>query len=189
MPASRRKEWTFAMLESLPDDGKRYEIIDGELHVSPSPKLPHQIVIWRLVVLIDAYVTAHPEWFGVIAPSDVVFNARNVVEPDVFIVRREGNDLEGLVNPSTMLLAIEVISPGTSSYDRVVKRKLYQRFGVRDYWIVDPKARSVERWTPQSIRSEVFADAIEWQPPNDDPPFRIELSELFLPRGFEGEQP
>src|SRR5437868_4961775 len=97
MPAALRKEWTFDMLESLPNDGKRYEIIDGELHVSPSPKLPHQNVIWRLVVLIDAYVRSHPDWYGVVAPSDVVFNDRNVVEPDVFIVRRHGNEERGLV--------------------------------------------------------------------------------------------
>jgi Uma2 family endonuclease len=188
MPASLRKQWTYEMLESFPEDGKRYEIIDGELHVSPSPQLPHQIAIWRLVVLIDAYVTTHPAWFGVIAPSDVVFNNRNVVEPDVFIVRRQGNEERELVDPSTMLLAIEVISLSTSRYDRVEKRKLYQRFAVPNYWIIDPHLRSAERWTPRSIRPDVFTDVIEWQPPSDDPPLRVKIADLFLPRKNQAEQ-
>jgi Uma2 family endonuclease len=181
MPASLRKQWTYEMLESLPDDGKRYEIIDGELHVSPSPRLQHQRVVWTLVVLIDAYVKRYPAWDGVVARSDVVFNNRNVVEPDVFIVRRQGNEERDLVDPSTMLLAIEVISPGTSRYDRIEKRKLYQRFGVPDYWIIDSRSRSVERWTPDAVRPQVITDVVEWQPPSDEPPFRVALADLFPP--------
>jgi len=177
------------MLESLPEDGKRYEIIDGELHVSPSPRLQHQRVIWILVALIDAYVKRHSAWEGIVARSDIVFNDRNVVEPDVFIVRRQGNEERELVDPSTLLLAIEVISPSTSRYDRIEKRKLYQRFGVPDYWIVDLRSRSVERWTPDAARPEIITDAIEWQPPSDDPPLRVELAELFLPRRNEAEKP
>lgn len=181
MPAAIRKEWTYEMLESLPNDGQRYEIIDGELRVSPSPKLPHQNVIWSLVVLIDAYVKSHPSWYGVVAPSDVVFNSRNVVDPDVFIVRKHGNEKRGLVDPATMMLGIEVVSPSTARYDRNAKRKLYQRFNVPEYWITDPDARIVERWTPADIRPEIITDAIEWQPPTAEPPLRIELTELFGP--------
>lgn len=181
MPATAGHEWTYEMLETLPDDGKRYEIIDGELIVSPSPSLRHQRIIWELVLRIGEYTKRHSSWLGVVAPADVVFDQRNVVEPDLFIARRDINEGRDYVDPGSMALAIEVISPSTAKQDRNAKRKLYQKFDVPEYWIVDPDGMLVERWRPDDTRPEILTDAIEWQPPGDEPVFRIELTGLFGP--------
>ena len=185
MPATAAKEWTVEMLATLPDDGKRYEIIEGELIVSPSPRLRHQEIIWRLVILIEGFVRQHPAWLGVVAPADVVFDRRNVVEPDLFVARRDVNAEREYVDPTSMALAIEVISPTTARQDRNAKRKLYQKFNLPEYWIVDPDGMLIERWRPEDTRPEIITDAIEWQPPGGEPPFRLELRELFGPTGDE----
>jgi len=180
MPAAAAKEWTVEMLETLPDnDGKRYEIIDGELIVSPSPGLPHQRIIWKLVILIEEYVKQHPSWLGVVAPADVVFDRRNLVEPDLFIARRDVNNARTFVDPGSLALAIEVISPSSARHDRNAKRKLYQKFNVPEYWIVDPEGRLIERWRPEDSRPEILTDVIEWQPSAENPPLRIDLAEFF----------
>ena len=185
MPAAAAKEWTVEMLETLPDDGKRYEIIDGELIVSPSPRLGHQQILWKLVVLIDGYIRAHPSWLGVVAPADVVFDRTNVVEPDLFIARRDVNAKLEYIEAGSIALAIEVISPSTARQDRNAKRKLYQKFSVPQYWIVDPDGRLIERWRPEDTRPEILTDAIDWVPPGGGPALQLELDELFGASGNE----
>ncbi len=181
MPAGRGQRWTAEKLASLPSDGKRYEIIDGDLHVSPSPGLEHQRILWKLVVLVDGYVNDHPSWYGVLAPFDVVFSAYNVTQPDLFIARHEPEKPVKSVVARALVLAIEVVSPSSVRYDRIPKRNLYQRFKIPEYWIVDPDRRIVERWKPEDIGPEILTDAIVWQPPGEAAPFRVDLAELFGP--------
>jgi Uma2 family endonuclease len=182
MPAAAAKDWTVEMLETLPEDGKRYEIIDGELIVSPSPRPLHQEVLWKLVVLVDAYIREHTWWYALMAPLDVVFDSKNVLQPDLFIGRRTtlGGPIES-IEPSSLVLAIEILSPSSARYDRNAKRKLYQRFELPEYWIVDPDARLVERWGPDDTRPEILTDSVKWQPPGDARPLSIELTKLFAP--------
>lgn len=179
MPATATKDWTVEMLETLPDDGNRYEIIDGELIVSPSPGLRHQRIIWKLVILIEGYISQRPSWLGVVAPADVVFDRRNLVEPDLFIARRDVNRTRAYVDPASLALAIEIISPSSARHDRKAKRRLYQKFNLPEYWIIDPDGQLAERWRPDDTRPEILTDAIDWQPPTGEPPFRVNLIELF----------
>jgi len=126
--------WTYADLETLPDDGRRYEIIDGVLLVSPSPIPDHQGVV---VSLIHLLLTAAPDDMRVLpAPLDVVLSDDNVVEPDILIARRDSFGPKNLPGPP--LLAVEVFSPSTKLIDLNVKKSLYERMGVPSYWTVDP---------------------------------------------------
>jgi Uma2 family endonuclease len=180
MPARATKEWTYEMLETLPDDGNRYEIIDGELLVTPAPGWSHQGVLWNLCVLFDAYLRQYPLWHGLFAPADVVFDNRNVVEPDLFIVPLiHGRAPQSLKEAGALLLAIEVLSPSSHRADRTKKRILYQRFVVPEYWIVDSVGRLIERWRPEDARPEILTDLVEWKPSPAHPPMRIDLADFF----------
>lgn len=180
MAAAATKEWTYEMLEALPEDGSRYEIIDGELLVSAAPVWDHQEVIWKLAVALDPYLTQCGTLYGVFAPADVIFADRNVVQPDLFVVPLvDGKKPRTVEGTGSMLLAVEVLSPSTARTDRVTKRALYQRFNVAEYWIIDADSRLVDRWRPGDSRPEVLSEFIEWQPLPHVPAFRLDLIELF----------
>lgn len=181
MPARATKEWTYEMLEALPADGNRYEIIDGELFVTPPPAFGHQRVQWELGLLIANYLEQYPVGHGFFAPGDVIVDQRNVVEPDIFVAP-QGLDLKSAAwkDIKSLLLAVEILSPSTARADRHRKRLLYQRFNVGEYWIVDPDARVVDRWRPADARAETLSEHIEWQPAIDYPPLRIDLAQFFV---------
>ncbi len=140
----REKFWTYDDLRALPDDGKRYEIIEGVLYEVTGPKPPHAIV---LIAVIDLLARPVQEAGGIrlAAPIDVFFPGADPVQPDLLVLLR--GDLadigaDGVVGPPD--LVIEVLSPSTRGHDILTKRALYARAGVREYWLVDPDARSVE---------------------------------------------
>lgn len=133
----------------LPED-KRYEILDGELYVVPAPNTRHQRISKRILTAL----IHHAEGAGLgeilIAPYDVILTQENVVQPDILFVRTERAGIIGEHNlQGAPDLAIEILSPATRSKDLEVKRKIYARFGVQEYWIVDPDAETVEvlTWT------------------------------------------
>jgi len=138
------KVWTYDDLATLPDDGQRYEILDGELVVSPAPSLRHQRVLTQLLKQLFAleYTGRATIWVG---PTDVKLSPTRVVEPDVVVVshaRREilrEQAIEGAPD-----LVVEVVSPSNRKHDLTVKRRFYARIGVREYWIVDPESETVE---------------------------------------------
>lgn len=135
--------FTYADLASFPDDGLRREIIDGELIVSPSPRLRHQDVLGRLFVAVFNHVAGHGGGKVYIAPADVVLSDINVVEPDLLFVPDEQLAILTEMNiQGAPALAVEVVSD--PRMDRVRKRDLYARFGVKEYWVVDPDADRVE---------------------------------------------
>lgn len=126
-------EWTYADLARFPDDGNRYEIVDGHLVVSPSPIIRHQLVVGRLQVLLAAWAS---ENHGLAYPTVNVDLAENThLEPDV--VWTSNLDTSGLGFAETPELIIEVSSPSTKRYDRGIKRDRYARAGVREFWFVD----------------------------------------------------
>jgi Uma2 family endonuclease len=180
MPARATKEWTYEMLEALPADGNRYEIIDGELFVTPPPAFGHQRVQWELGRLIANYLQQYPVGHGFFAPGDVIVDQRNVVEPDIFVAPK-GLDPKsaGWKDIKSLLLAVEILSPSTARADRHRKRLLYQRFKVSEYWIVDSDARVIDRWRPADARAETLSEHIEWQPVIEHPPLRIDLAQFF----------
>ena len=171
--------WTVAMLDTLPDDGQRYEIIDGELFVTPSPRVRHQHVVTTLIALLHPYVRRSGA-VVLVSPSDVRKGERTSVQPDLFVVRlRDDGSVAVPIRVSDLLLAIEVLSERTARTDRQDKRRLYQREGVGEYWIVDADAWMIERWRPGDDRPEVLADRIEWQYRGATEPLVIALHDFF----------
>jgi Uma2 family endonuclease len=136
---------SFADLERWPEDGRRYELYDGEVYEVPSPLPLHQIVSARLHLTLADYVRDHG---GIVlyAPLDIVFTEYDVVQPDLLLFTRER---QHLINPRKVTrvqpdLAIEILSPGTAGNDRGRKMRLLARHGVREVWLVDPDAVTVE---------------------------------------------
>jgi Uma2 family endonuclease len=136
---------SFADLERWPEDGRRYELYDGEVYVVPSPLPLHQIVSARLHLALADYVRTHG---GIVlyAPLDIVLTEYDVVQPDLLLFTR---DREGFIDPLKVTrhapdLAIEILSPSTAGNDRGRKMQLLARHGVREYWLVDPMAVTIE---------------------------------------------
>jgi Uma2 family endonuclease len=132
---------TYADLRDMPEDGNRYEIIDGEPVVSPAPSLTHAEVVARLFFLIRAFVLQHrPGGRVFTAPVDVRFTDTRVVEPDILYVAHDRQHL--LADPALIDgapdLVVEVVSPSRRRYDAEVKRRVYAEAGVREYWLADP---------------------------------------------------
>jgi Uma2 family endonuclease len=137
--------FTYTDLLEMPDDGRHYEILDGELIVNAAPNLRHQTIVFNIATILRSYVK--PRRIGIvhIAPVDVVFTQKWVVEPDVVYVRKERESIlmRGHINGAPDL-AVEVLSDSTRKNDEITKRRAYENFGVPEYWIVDPELESVK---------------------------------------------
>ena len=143
MPPTARADTrlTYDDLEYFPDDGKRREIIDGELYVTPSPNLRHQSLVGRLYVAIANHLASHPHSGRVyLSPLDVVLSPHDVVEPDLLFVANDQLDVLTAKNvQGPPALVVEVLSRGTRKTDEQTKRRLFARVGVREYWLIDPE--------------------------------------------------
>jgi Uma2 family endonuclease len=174
------KHWTAADLHEIPDDRNRYEIVDGELFVTPAPSFVHQRLSVHFFRVVDAFLQAHRIGEVIYAPADVELANDTVVEPDLFVVPPiDGKPPRSWQEVGRLLLVIEILSPSTARVDRTVKRRRYQREGIPEYWIVDGDARVVERWRPEDDRPEIISEMLEWRPDPDLPALRIELQGLF----------
>jgi len=124
----------------FPDDGKRHELIDGEHYVTPSPNTRHQRISGRLHLLIGNWLEAHPVGQLFFAPFDVVFSNFDVVEPDLlYMSNARATEILTVTHVAGVPeLVIEIASPGTRKRDETLKRRLYERTGVTEYWVVDP---------------------------------------------------
>jgi Uma2 family endonuclease len=147
--------WTSSDLELLPDDGKRYEIVEGELYVSKQPHWHHQVVCGRLFALLDAWSRQTRSGAPSIAPG-IIFDEDEDVAPDVVWVSKErlaGGLAEDGKLHSAPDLAVEVLSPGLTNErrDRDAKLKLYARRGVLEYWIVDWRVRQIEIYRREQL--------------------------------------
>jgi Uma2 family endonuclease len=172
--------WTAAMLTEMPDDGRRYEVVDGELLVTPSPAWRHQTAIGLLHIRLGTYLANEPVGHVIIAPADVMLDSRSLVQPDLFVAPLvNGRKPVNFDEAGSLLLAVEVLSPSSARADRHIKRRRYQRAGIAEYWIVDLDARLIERWRPDDERPEVLADELVWKPAGGSAPLRLELPMLF----------
>jgi Uma2 family endonuclease len=180
MPALPTDGWTVEMLATLPDDGNRYEIIDGLLLVTPSPARLHQRAVWELMGFLRPYLKEVGNLEALASPADIRSGPHTSVQPDVFVVRleRDHRDHEWPEVPS-LLLAIEVISPSSARADRHQKRHLYQRERVPEYWVVDLDSRMIERWRPADDRPEILTERLEWRPDEAPAPLTVDLAEFF----------
>lgn len=130
------RDWSRADRDALPEDGHRYEVVDGALVVTPAPSPAHQIALFGLYRQLYASCPRHLWVLG--APLDVVLDARTVVQPDLLVARRDQLTPRGLTGPPE--LAIEILSPSTQVVDRTLKLDRYERAGTRAYWLADPDA-------------------------------------------------
>ena len=173
-------EWTVEDVWRLPDDGNRYEVIGGVLFVTPSPRHVHQDATAALLVKLRAYLAACPVAWARHAPADIVFGPRDGVQPDLFVAPLVGGRRPtGWEEIKHLLLAVEILSPGTASRDRREKRRLYQRH-ADEYWIVDLDARLIERWRPGDVRPEVLDETLAWQPAGAAEPLVIDIQAYFV---------
>jgi Uma2 family endonuclease len=168
------------MVRALPDDGKRYEVIDGELFVTPSPALRHQDAVYEMATRLGPYVKAHSLGRVIVSPADVTFPDGSPVQPDVFVAPlTDGRRPRDWSDVKTLLLAVEILSPSTARADRLVKLRLFRRQHVPEYWIVDVDARLVARWRPEDERPEILAEQLEWRTDRALPPLVIDLPSYF----------
>lgn len=152
-------KYTHADLVAIPYDGKRREIVDGELLVTPSPNLRHQAIARRITFAFMQYLQAHPTGEVFFAPLDVILSDLDVLEPDLlFVLNERRHVLQDWVRGAPDLV-VEILSPTTAANDRGPKLKAYARHGVPECWIVDPDRKAIEvyRKSPEGYRlAETF---------------------------------
>lgn len=133
---------TRADLDKMPEDGHRYELIDGVLIVSPAPRIRHQDVVGQMYLLLHAACPG--ELKVLMAPVDVALSDDTVMQPDLLVARRSDFTEHDL--PTAPMLAIEVLSPSTRAFDLLLKKDRLQRAGCKSYWVVDPDVPGVSMW-------------------------------------------
>jgi Uma2 family endonuclease len=182
---ARGRKLTYDDFLHFPDDGQRHELIDGVHYVTPSPLTIHQRLVRRLLVSLDAYLSATGRGEAFAAPLDAVMSNHDVVEPDLLVVLEDQRRVLTAANvQGAPAIVIEVLSHGTRKRDRGVKRALYERAGVREYWLVDPERSSIvqcarnDRGTLVTI-AELHASADATLRSDLLPDFALALTRLF----------
>jgi len=191
MPAVNLHHWTrdevLALIDQNPLQSPRWEVVDGELFVTPSPGLSHQRAVLLLARELDDYCRATGVGVTAISPSDTAPESDVVVQPDVYVLPvNEARRMRSEHTARTLLLAVEVLSPGSERGDRGRKRALYGRT-VPVYWLVDVDERRVEQWRQGESRGSVHTSRIEWQPAGATQPMVLDLKEMFA--RIHGEVP
>jgi Uma2 family endonuclease len=176
------RRWSYAEFARLPQDGNRYEVIAGELYMTPAPRTLHQKVVTRLTVLLANFVQQHDLGEVLVGPVDVLLAECDYLEPDLVFVRRGRSDIishRGIEGAPD--LVIEVTSPATAERDRGIKRQCYARFGVPEYWIVDPERGQVEvyRTLQGSNQPEVVRETLRWRLAPGAPILEVSLKDVF----------
>lgn len=176
--------WTYQDYLRLPDDGKRYEIINGDLIEMPAPNTLHQIILANLAVFLRIWVKQRNLGTFLFAPVDVLLsNATQVLQPDgLFIAADQMSILQNdAVNGSPRLL-IEILSPSTTRHDRTTKLDAYEQAGVKEYWIINPKTESLEIYYLEAAEYALAGEYTGDEKPESPVLGKLEfaLSELFV---------
>lgn len=181
MGMSVTRRFTAADLATMPDDGLRYEVVRGELLVTPAPFPPHQKIVTRLMLLVGQYLGSH----GLAdqlrtSPADITLGPDTLVQPDLLVADTAMADrTRSWTDVTELFLVIEVLSPSTARADRLLKRLDYQAYGIPQYWIVDGDERQVEVWTPEAQAPDIARDRLVWRHPSLDDECVIDLVRLF----------
>lgn len=183
MPVAQGRFWTVREVRQLIADAPlatpRYELVGGELLVTPSPNAVHQSAVGLVLSALDSYARENRLGVAYTSPFDVELEPESLVQPDVFVTStQEARRLLSEMPARALLVAVEVISPSSARYDRVTKRALYQRH-VSEYWVIDLHARLLERWLPNDDRPEIIIDTLVWRPERAAEPFVLELPGYF----------
>lgn len=145
--APQDKTWTYDDYAALPDDGNRYEVIEGELVTAPAPRVSHQRCSGNLFLILGQHVKSHGMGEVLAAPCDVVLDKRNVLQPDlIFISNARAEVVTELNLQGAPDLAVEILSPSSLRPDRIQKMRIYARHGVPHLWLVDAQARTLEEF-------------------------------------------
>ncbi len=171
--------YTADMVRALPHDGNRYEVVWGELLVTPSPTPRHQRLVLRLANRLSAYVDGVGAGEVMLSPADISWSDDTLVQPDVFVVAPADAGSAEWTSIRRLLLVAEVLSPSTRRQDRLIKRRLYQEQGIETIWLIDGERNEVEVWTPAQRFPELARDELVWQPLASHPPLHILLGALF----------
>ena len=152
---ANRHKFTYEHYCCFPDDGNRHEIIDGDHFMNPAPSLNHQTILSRIGFQLYSQIELNELGWVFYAPVDVQLTQHDVVQPDLVVVL---SDREKILTESkihgTPNLVIEILSPGTAQNDRTLKKQLYLKTAVAEYWIVDPNTKSIEQYV---IKNEEYS--------------------------------
>jgi Uma2 family endonuclease len=158
----------------------RYELVDGELLVTPAPSDRHQDIVGELYVLIREYVRKHGLGRARFSPSTVTLTPQTRVEPDLYVVPVTDSEVAASPEPVTqLLLAVEVLSPSSARHDRITKRRFFQQQGVPEYWVIDGEAEIFEIWKPGDPRATLIDDRLVWRPREDVAAFELDARRFF----------
>lgn len=168
----------------FPDDGKRHEIIEGDHYMTPAPRTKHQRISGNLATAMISYAKQHKLGMVFTAPCDVIFSDENIVQPDLLFVSaaRAAIVTEDNIQGAPDII-VEILSESTRRKDEVTKRKLYERFGVPEYWIVDPELEIVKIF---KLAQQKYGRALELSNEANEalsteilPSFRLALTDIF----------
>jgi Uma2 family endonuclease len=173
--------YTADMVRALPDDGNRYEVVYGELLVTPAPRPWHEIVQRRLLLAIDLYLKRNPIGEVLGSRADISWGPDVLVSPDVFVVPLDQVRTLDWSKMQNLLLVAEVLSPSSARHDRFIKRRRYQEAAIPLYWIVDPDEQQAEVWTPADSFPRFEHESLVWHPAGAAEPLSLSLAELFRP--------
>jgi Uma2 family endonuclease len=179
-----RRKLTYRDFVRFPEDGRRHELIDGEHVVTAAPNAWHQAVLQRLSLAVGKHLEAAPVGLVFFARTDCIFSFFDVVEPDLFVIMNDQREILTKRNiKGAPAIVAEILSPSTSRNDAGIKRALYERGGVREYWIVDPEDHTIVVYALS--RGALRKAATRRAADGDDlstkllPGFSLQLSELF----------
>ena len=174
--AQQLKQWTLEEVHSLPDDGNKYELVRGQLFVTPVPSPAHELIALRLGEVLFPYV-ASQHLGGVQFPRAVLRFAGSETEPDLMVRHIPERDI-AWENWPTPILVIEILSPYTRRRDLADKRSFYLDAGVAEYWVVDPEQRSIR--SIRADREDLVAEReLVWHPAGAIEPLRVVVSDVF----------
>lgn len=178
--------WTYEEFARLPDDGNRYEVIAGDLYVTPAPSSLHQRVSARLSAIMEHFCEEQGAGVAFHAPYDVIFGDGDYMEPDLIFVRREREDevIQDHAAVAAPDLVVEILSDSTARRDKGLKRERYALFGVPEYWIIDTDARHVEvyRLSGGDLRlAGAVDDVLRYRPDPRGPELVIDVPHLLRP--------
>lgn len=145
VPGPRQGNWTYEIYAALPEDGQRYEVVQGVLMMSPSPEMAHQGVVGLICNYLSSQIFSTSRGLVFTGPADVVLAPKQVVQPDVLVLLASHLDRlqdKCIIGPPD--LVVEIISPSSFTYDRVVKHNLYEQAGIPEYWLVNIQEQGIE---------------------------------------------